>query len=1807
MSSFFRFFLVVSITITVLPSFSQSKTWQDLMLDENANFYDVQDAFNQHWNAIPRPYPKGKGFMAYKRWEWFMEPRVYPSGKRMAANAIELAKQQSPGLFPPANGSVGLWTYVGNTSVPSGGGVGRVNSIRVQPGSTTTYYACAPAGGLWKTTNSGTSWTCMNTDFLTSIGVTDIAIDPNNTNTLYIATGDGDASDTYSLGVLKSTDGGATWNTTGLNWTVTNNRTTSRILMHPSNSNILLAATSNGIYKTTDAGVSWTLVQSGSFKDLEFKPNDPTVVYASGGTFMRSTNSGDSFTTITAGLPTTNVNRISIAVSAANSAVVYLLASNNTDYGLRGVYKSTDSGVNFTTAATTPNLLGWNSNGADAGGQGWYDLTIEASSSNANEVYVGGVNIWKSTNGGTSWSINGHWTGSGAPYVHADIHCLTWLPASNSLLVGCDGGVFKTSNGGTSYSDISSNLEISQQYRLSIAQLNGNKILTGWQDNGTNLKNGTTHTNVLGGDGMECIIARTDANVMYGEIYYGAIYKSTNGVSFSALVNSGGTGVNEDGAWVTPYALGATDNDLYVGKTKIYKSTNAGASFTAMGAFGTGVINAFAVSSSNANVIYASKGAALYKTTNANTFTALSGLPNLYITSIAIDPTNENHVYVSVSGYTAGSKVYESTNGGSTWSNISGSLPNIPANALAYHSNGTDAIYVGTDAGVYYKDNSLTDWIPYMNGLPNVVIDELEIHTSTNTITAATFGRGTWRAPLYTQPALDLALVSVDSPTGNFCSTTVTPSINVMNVGTSTITSFILSYTISGQSSQTYTYSGSLTSGSSTNITLSNSILAAGSYTLTLNLTSVNGGTDENATNDALSQSFTIVSGAANDICADATNLTLNAAYVTANNTVTCTDGPDPSCGGGGMKDVWYKFTYTGGDITIQTNSGSMADTRIAVYEDCTLTNQLGCNDDISTTNYNSRINLTCAQLTNGMTYYVQAGGYATGTGTFGIQVLATTIAGCTNVNACNYNECANSDNGSCILPSTYYLDADTDGYYVSTTTACSSPGAGYTSTAGISGDCNDSNANVNAGATEICGNGIDEDCSGSDLACAVSGCTDNTACNYNAAATVNNGSCTYAVAYYLDADADGYYVSTITACSSPGAGYTTTAGISGDCNDSNANANAGATEICGNGIDEDCSGSDLACVVSGCTDNTACNYNAAATVNNGSCTYAVAYYLDADTDGYYVSTTTACSSPGAGYTTTAGINGDCNDSNANVNAGATEICGNGIDEDCSGSDLACAVSGCTDNTACNYNAAATLNNGSCTYAVAYYLDADTDGYYVSTTTACSSPGAGYTTTAGISGDCNDSNANVNAGATEICSNLLDDNCNGNVNEGCYESNLPGDNFTSPINLPVTYYPTCNAASGNLNGMGASPFAQTTCITGEDQWYQFTAQTEGVSIVLNTSTFDALIELQSVDGTFIAEENAVSGLGNEILNFMGLNSGTTYRVGIRNYNSALGTGSYTCCVKQLKRGGCSYGAGPYSLCQIFKAQFVSGAQYHYLFTGNTGPANGQTFTKLSNTDLLVLNSVTPTLPYGSGYNVLISNVYNLFNGAGVNETIEVPNTTSCPMNTIAEPLTQLLSSQNCASGPRFRSGIVQSSPWVCGAINWKWKFQEIDGNGIPVGLPIEHLRNAASNTLNLGTVAALQNGRTYQVQTAPVFGFGVGTYGPIQTMCIIGLSTVANENNQRITYENNDNLDLIQVFPNPVNGNQITIQLSNEMEDYYRQIQLISMMGQQFTLPINMYNGVGKIDIPDYFSNGIYMLELNDGKKTISKRIMVTR
>ena len=765
--SFKKYKITLSLLIIASVVFGQSnqnqfnqnlaeKDYVDLMFDKTANVYDAIEKFNQAWYS--RPYEKGKGWKAFKRWEYMNEERTFPSGEKPSPTIAwdEFMKWREEN--PQSRSTNGAWTQIGPTSIPSsGGGAGRINCIRFHPTDANTIFAGAPSGGLWKSTNNGTSWTCL-TDNLPVIGVTDLAIDPSNPNIMYMATGDAFASDTYSIGILKTTDGGATWNTTGLNWNVTATDVISRVLINPNNTSIILAATSNGIYRSTNGGNTFTQTATGNFLDMEFKPGDPNTVYISGTSVRYSTNGGTSFTAAT-GIPT-GQQRIAIAVSAANPAYVYALIANSTDYGFYGLYRSTNSGTSFSARSTTPNVLGYNASGSDAGGQGWYDLAICASETNAEEIYVGGINIWRSTNGGTSWVLNAHWTGANnKPYVHADIHDLIYKPGTTQLYAGCDGGVFRTSNSGTSWTDISNNLSIAMMYRLSNAQTNANIVLTGWQDNGTNRRGSTgAWTNVIGGDGMECIIDYSNSNNMYGSLYYGEIYRSTNGGnSFPTnIVQSGGTGVNADGEWVTPYVMSPTSaTTLFVGKAQLYKSTNSGTAWAQVGTIsgGSGGLKAIAVAPSNVNYIYIAKRNKIWRSTDGATFTDITGtLPvnSASITYIAVSNTDPQKVWVTFSGYSAANKVFRSTNGGTSWTNISTGLPNLPVNCVVYQNNSDDGIYVGTDVGVYYRSNSVTSWQSFSTGLPNVIVSELEIYYTTNRLRAATYGRGLWESDLYT-------------------------------------------------------------------------------------------------------------------------------------------------------------------------------------------------------------------------------------------------------------------------------------------------------------------------------------------------------------------------------------------------------------------------------------------------------------------------------------------------------------------------------------------------------------------------------------------------------------------------------------------------------------------------------------------------------------------------------------------------------------------------------------------------------------------------------------------------------------------------------------------------------------------------------------------------------------------------------------------------------------------------------------------------------------------------------------------------
>lgn len=806
------------LTISLLPlllSQLHSQPWADGDGGTpNRNFYDIQKSFNKYWEGKDVT-QKGIGWKQFKRWEWFWEQRVYPTGEfpnpmQIYNESKKLKLQKKAKNIIQA---VGDWSFLGPSTNSGGyGGLGRVNCIRELPGNSSVLFAGAASGGLWVSTDGGTNWSC-NTDDLATLGVTDIVIDPNNTNVMYLATGDGDYGDTYSVGVLKSTDGGSTWNTTGLNWTVTQVRTISRLLMSPSNSQVIYAGGSAGIYKTTNGGSTWSQVFStSSIKDMEFKPGTPSTIYAARYSVYKSTDDGATWSQLTTGLPTSNVQRIALGVSSANSEYVYALMSNNTNSGFLGFYKSTNSGTSWTQMSTTPNILGWNTNGGDTGGQGWYDLCMAVSQTNANEVYTGGINIWKSTNGGTSWSCMSSWTSS----VHADQHDLWFAPGTSRLYSGNDGGVYKTTNGGTSWSWIGSGLKITQFYRIGNSATNSNLVLAGAQDNGTKKRNGTTWSDVIGGDGMECIIDHSNSNIQYGELYYGQILKSTNGGSSFGSMTLPSEYNSSLGSWVTPYVMHPTNASIiYAGYRNVWKTTNAGSSWTQISNFTSGSLTVLHVAPSDPNVIYASTGSSTLKRTgDGGTNWTSYNLPSAqYLTYMAIHKTDPNKIWAAFSGYSSGQKVYYSTDGGANWTNISGSLPNVPVNTIVYQNDYYNRVYAGTDIGVFYKDDNTSDWQEFNTYLPNVVVNELEIHYGSSRIRAATYGRGLWEAEI---PVTTLTLnpPNLSSPADNATDIPINTSLSWSSVTDAT------GYTIQYSTSSNFTtYTQPTASNTSLSIT----------------------------------------------------------------------------------------------------------------------------------------------------------------------------------------------------------------------------------------------------------------------------------------------------------------------------------------------------------------------------------------------------------------------------------------------------------------------------------------------------------------------------------------------------------------------------------------------------------------------------------------------------------------------------------------------------------------------------------------------------------------------------------------------------------------------------------------------------------------------------------------------------------------------------------------------------------------------------------------------------------------------------
>ena len=665
-----------------------------------------------------------------------------------------------------ANGS---WLLVGPTNsvasaISAGRGVGRVDRIAFHPTDASIIYAGTPSGGLWKSTNAGTTWSSVNS-FMPNLSVSGLVVSWADPNDLYVLTGDGDSNIgdngfvqgfdyiRPSIGVLKSTDGGVTWNQTG-SFGIAGFYVGFKLIQSPTNAQLLIAATSNGLFRTTNGGASWQLVSPNTdrYFDVEWKPGSALRVYAaSNENFYISTNAGGDFINQDNNfdVPIGDATRIAIAVTPANPNVVYVFAglSQNGNSQNKGVYKSVNSGGAFILKCNNTNIVVSPA----------YMHNMAASTYNSDIVILGSLAVFKTDDidVGCFYHI-GQWNDASLPdYIHADIHELAFNPLNGHLYVGSDGGVHKSTDNGVTFTACY-NMSNTQFYHFGISESSNEIIVGGAQDNGIKVKldGSLVFSHFASGDGFEIEFLHTSTDQAYFSVNTG-LYKTNAGVTtFSTL---GGLGVG----WYKTIAISHFNSSIvYASDNVIYKTTNGGTSWANMGGRGRW---ALATCASNANRIYAAGGDSWNDGGAQNTkkmqrsddagATWIDLQENTgfaenitKITGIGVDDVNSNRIWVTMGGFTDGEKVYGSSNAGATWTNLSGSLPNVPINCVVVDGN-LDT-YIGTDIGVFFRSTTMPDWQPFYNFMPRVPVTELIIRGST--LFASTFGRGIWKTDTHT-------------------------------------------------------------------------------------------------------------------------------------------------------------------------------------------------------------------------------------------------------------------------------------------------------------------------------------------------------------------------------------------------------------------------------------------------------------------------------------------------------------------------------------------------------------------------------------------------------------------------------------------------------------------------------------------------------------------------------------------------------------------------------------------------------------------------------------------------------------------------------------------------------------------------------------------------------------------------------------------------------------------------------------------------------------------------------------------------
>lgn len=703
------------------------------------------------------PEKEGKHYH-FDRWTWYWQNHLDENGYLASpAHTFEewqkfSQKQQARKYFKTTNQA--QWSFVGPLTTPGGyNGIGRINSIGFHPTDSNTFIVATAGGGAWRTTNGGLTWSSL-TDNLPLLGVSDVDYNPLNPNTIYMCTGDRDASDTYSIGVLKSTDGGNTWNTTGLQYNRSDLKLTNCLVINPLDTNSLTLATSAGIMKSYDGGQTWTTKALGNYKQVVYNPADTNIIYATSSAITRSDDGGQTWHNVLIVLGSV---RAAVAVTPAAPNIVKAVVADNNN-GLAGIYTSSDTGKTFTKVYgfdCTQNILNnspsLNVNTCD--GQGWYDLAIALSPIDSNKIYVGGVNTWESSNGGYNWNIVAQWKASlpGIKVVHADKHFLSFHPLMPDVLFECnDGGIYKSYNPASYlWTDLSNGLGITQFYRLATSDL-ASFVIAGAQDNGSKkVTFGGASDELTGGDGMDCQIDYSDPTTFYTSSQYGSFSRTNNnGASFTNIRNN--IPGQPDGAWITPLVIDAqVSSIIYAGYKHIYISGNQGDTWADISPNLPSVnINRLGVTVNDPNVVYAVQGNSIRYTMDQGTTNwglVPSGFSGV-ISDLLVDPANKNHIWVTYSGFGA-RKVAEYTIGG-TWAKFDDSLPNIPVQCITIDTFDR-TMYIGTDIGVFYRTPTMTGWEPYTMDLPVIEVTDLSINYTTNEIWASTYGRGIWKSPKF--------------------------------------------------------------------------------------------------------------------------------------------------------------------------------------------------------------------------------------------------------------------------------------------------------------------------------------------------------------------------------------------------------------------------------------------------------------------------------------------------------------------------------------------------------------------------------------------------------------------------------------------------------------------------------------------------------------------------------------------------------------------------------------------------------------------------------------------------------------------------------------------------------------------------------------------------------------------------------------------------------------------------------------------------------------------------------------------------